>query len=70
MDKMSSNKRAVLKSIESICGKTMTWALVFSLMDFVLEGKCLPGNVWQGLIPLSIVAGLIWWWALSRLPDE
>lgn len=67
---MSRNKMAALKSIESICGKTMTWALVLSLMDFVLEGKCLPGNMWQVLILLAVVAGSIWWWALNRLPDE
>lgn len=70
MEKMSRNKMAALKSIESICGKTMTWALVFSLMDFVLEGKCLTGDMWQVLILLAVVAGTGWWWALSHLSDE
>lgn len=69
-NQISCNKKATLKSIVSIGGKTMSWALVFSLADLVLKGKCLTGSVWQGLIPLAIFAGLSWWWALSRLPDE
>lgn len=68
--KMSSNKKAALKSIESICGKLMVWAPFVAFFAWLTDGKFITTDVWKALVPLGIVAGVIWFWAAGQLPDE
>lgn len=68
--KMSSNKKAALKSIESICGKLMVWAPFVAFFAWLTDGKFITTDVWKALVPLGIVAGIVWYWAVGRLPDE
>lgn len=68
--KMSYSKRAALETLESISRKVMVWAPLVAFFAWITHGKFITTDVWEVLIPLGIVAGVIWFWAAGQLPDN
>lgn len=67
-EKMSRNKKAALETLESVGRKTMVWSLVIAFWGAIIGGKW--ADLWQVMIPLSIIAGIAWFWVVGRFPDE
>ncbi|MDP2401134.1 MAG: hypothetical protein Q8M66_04080, partial [Actinomycetota bacterium] len=61
---------AMGKTTIDVSGKLMVWPLFVALMAWSTEGKYLPVDIWQVMVPLSIGAGAIWAWLVFSQTDD
>lgn len=69
-EEMSNKRKAALETVESVSRKTMVWAPLVALFAFITKGAFIPVDTWKAMMPLAVIAGVIWYWAAGQLPGD